>query len=64
MNRGDLIRHLRGHACEILRQGKRHEIWIHTETRETSPVPRHKSIDRLTVRKICRELGIPNPPGV
>lgn len=62
MNAGDFVRHLRGHGCDILRQGK-HEIWINPDNGQTSPVPRHRTVDRFLVKKICRELGIPSPPG-
>ncbi|MBL1149401.1 MAG: type II toxin-antitoxin system HicA family toxin [Armatimonadetes bacterium] len=62
MNKRDLVRHLRDNGCELLRQGK-HEIWFNPRNRQSSPVPRHNTIDRFLVRKICRELGIVRPKG-
>jgi hypothetical protein len=60
MSKNDLVRHLREHGCELLRQGK-HEIWFNSANGMTSPVPRHLQVDRNLVKKICRELGIPKP---
>jgi predicted RNA binding protein YcfA (HicA-like mRNA interferase family) len=63
VSKSDLVRHLRANGCELLRQGK-HEVWVNGKNHQTSPVPRHSRIDRFLVKKICRELGIRNPPGV
>lgn len=60
MTKAELRRHLLKHKCELIRQGK-HEIWFNAKTRMTSPVPRHHKIDRLLVKKICKELGIAEP---
>ncbi len=60
MSKADLVRHLHAQGCELLRQG-RHEIWINTANAHTSPVPRHDTIDRFLVKKICLQLGIPFP---
>jgi HicA toxin of bacterial toxin-antitoxin, len=62
MSKADLVSHLRSHDCLLIRQGK-HEIWFNPSKQMTSPVPRHQLIDRVLVKKIFRELGIPNPPG-
>ncbi len=37
MKLGDVERHLRGHNCEILRQGARHTMWWNPATGETKP---------------------------
>lgn len=63
MSKADLVRHLKANGCALLRQSK-HEIWFNSKNRQTSPVPRHNTIDRFLVKKICRELGVPNPKGI
>lgn len=60
MKKKEFVAHLRNNSSELIRQGK-HEIWFNPTTQMTSPVPRHTEIDRLLVKKICRELGIPEP---
>ena len=59
MKRGDLIRHLIDHGCELLREGRSHSIWVNPITEQTNPVPRHTEIDNQTARGICRNLSIP-----
>lgn len=61
MKRGKLVKHLTSHACELLREGKRHAIFINRENRQTAPVPRHADVDSKLVRAICKELGIEYP---
>lgn len=62
MSKRELVRHLRANNCEFVRQGN-HEIWRNRSGGQTSAVPRHTTIDRLLVRKICRELEIDVPKG-
>ena len=57
----DLVRHLRDHDCELLREGGNHSIYVNTTNAQVSAVPRHREINDFLVRKICRDLGIPNP---
>ena len=59
MKRGDLIRHLRNHGCEFVREGRRHSIWTNPDTNEIEEVPRHTEIRNHVARKICRKLSIP-----
>ena len=59
MKRGDLIRHLRNHGCEFLREGRSHSIWINSVTGDFDYVPRHTEIKNYMARKICRKLSIP-----
>ncbi|RMG24301.1 MAG: type II toxin-antitoxin system HicA family toxin [Armatimonadetes bacterium] len=61
MKRGDFLRHLRKQGCQLLRQGKKHEIWLNPANQQTAPVPRHQTIDRRLGREICRQLEIPPP---
>jgi mRNA interferase HicA len=61
MNRRDLIRHLMNHGCELVREGGKHSWWGNPKTGRRSAVPRHNEISNMLVRKICRDLGIPEP---
>ncbi len=59
MKRGDLIRHLRSHGCELLREGGRHSWWYNPALNKRSAVPRHNEISDLLAKKICKDLGVP-----
>jgi hypothetical protein len=61
MKRIDLIRHLERHACEFLREGDRHTVYVNRAIRKTSAVPRHREINDFLSRKICDDLQIPRP---
>jgi mRNA interferase HicA len=57
----DLIRHLQSNGCYLLREGGRHSVYVNPTNRATSAVPRHREINDFLARKICRDLGIPEP---
>ena len=59
MKREHLLRHLREHGCELLREGGRHSWWHNPVENRRSAVPRHREIDDGLARKICRDLGVP-----
>lgn len=59
MKREELIRYLRRHGCELLREGRRHSWWHNPSEHTHSSVPRHTEIDDDLARKICKDLGIP-----
>ena len=61
MKRVDLIRHLESHGCRLLRSGGKHDVYWNPENNRTSAVPRHREINDFLARKICRDLGIPEP---
>ena len=61
MKRQALIRHLESHGCYLLREGGKHSICMNPENSQTSIVPRHREINDFLARKICRDLGIPEP---
>ena len=61
MKRRDLIRHLEAHGCELLREGANHSVYVNRSARKTSTVPRHREINELLARKICRDLEVPEP---
>jgi len=61
MKRQHLIAHLLDHGCRLLREGARHSIYYNPASGATSSVPRHREINDFLARKICRDLGIPQP---
>ncbi|MBU0702848.1 MAG: type II toxin-antitoxin system HicA family toxin [Chloroflexi bacterium] len=61
MKRHALLKHLKRHGCELLREGSRHSIYWNPANRRTTSVPRHREIvDNLAI-KICEDLDIPRP---
>ena len=52
MKRGDLLRHLRAHGCDLLREGGRHSWWHNPNQNKRSSVLRHNEIDDLLASKI------------
>mgnify|MGYP001611528823 FL=1 len=61
MKRRELIRHIEKHGCEFLREGAKHTVYVNRKARKSSTLPRHREINEDLARKICRDLGIPNP---
>lgn len=61
MKRRELIRHLRAHGCELLREGGNHTVYINRAARKISTVPRHREVNEHLARKICKDLGVPTP---
>ncbi len=61
MKRRDLIRHLRAHGCEFLREGGNHTVYWNPATRRVSTLPRHREINDFLARKICLDLQVPAP---
>jgi mRNA interferase HicA len=61
MKRHDLLAHLREHGCLLMREGTRHSVYWNPVTRNTTVVPRHTEIANLLAKKICKDLGIPDP---
>ncbi|MBM3216953.1 type II toxin-antitoxin system HicA family toxin [Candidatus Poribacteria bacterium] len=57
----DLMRHLSAHGCEVIREGSKHTVVCNPANSRTSTVPRHRQIDDFLARKICRDLGVPDP---
>ena len=58
MKRRQLLKHLKKHGCELLREGGRHTVYWNPECRRTSTVPRHTEIIDQLAWKICKDLGI------
>ena len=63
MKRRDLVRHLRTHGCEFLREGGNHSVYVNRAKGKSSTVPRHRDVNDFLARKICRDLEIPEPNG-
>jgi predicted RNA binding protein YcfA (HicA-like mRNA interferase family) len=62
VKRRDLVRHLEAHGCVLMREGGRHSVYMNPRMRKASSVPRHREINELLARKICRDLEVPLPP--
>jgi mRNA interferase HicA len=63
MKRRDLERHLREFGCLLAREGSAHTVFVNPENGQTAAVPRHTEINTVTVREMCKQLGIPIPRG-
>lgn len=61
MKRSHLVRHLRRHGCELLREGARHSWWWNPALNKRSAVPRHVEIKDVLARKICKDLAVAEP---
>jgi predicted RNA binding protein YcfA (HicA-like mRNA interferase family) len=59
VKRRDLIRHLEQHACQLLREGGNHSIYVNRKAGRTSSIPRHTEINNDLARKICKDLDVP-----
>jgi len=62
MKRRELIRHLERFGCAFLDEGAQHSRYINlADPTRRSTVPCHTEIADLLARKICRQLGVPDP---
>jgi mRNA interferase HicA len=61
MKRVDLIRHLEENGCQLLRDRGKHSVYVNPAKNRVSAVPRHREINDFLVRRICRDLEIPQP---
>jgi mRNA interferase HicA len=61
VKRRELITHLKAHDCILIREGARHSWWGNPTNNRRSAVPRHNEIDDHLAKKICRDLGVPDP---
>ena len=61
MKRVDLLRYLAEHGCELLREGGRHSVYVNRRTGKSSTVPRHREINEILVRKVCKDLEVEPP---
>lgn len=58
MKRRNLLRYLEQHGCECLREGGSHTIYVNRQEQKVSTIPRHREIDEMLARKICKDLGV------
>ena len=58
MKRRDLLRYLEQHGCELLREGGSHTVYVNRAEQKVSTIPRHREIDEMLARKICKDLGV------
>lgn len=59
MKTQELIKLLKKNRCHVLRNGRKHDIWISSLTGKQFTVPRHKSeIPVGTLKNILRDSGI------
>ncbi|MGK5093708.1 type II toxin-antitoxin system HicA family toxin [Deltaproteobacteria bacterium TL4] len=58
MKRNVLLRHLRSHGCELLREGGNHSWWYNQTQNKRSAIPRHNEIKDILANKICKDLGV------
>lgn len=61
MKRTDLIRYLLEQGCEFLREGGRHTVYVNRIVGKSSTVPRHREINEILAKKICKDLEV-DPP--
>jgi predicted RNA binding protein YcfA (HicA-like mRNA interferase family) len=59
MKRRQILKHLKSHGCEFLREGRNHTVYYNPAKGKASTVPRHNEIDDLLAQKICKDLEIP-----
>jgi mRNA interferase HicA len=58
-----LERHLTDHGCRLAREAAKHEIWENPAAGQRTTMPRHREIKMPTAPGICRQFGVPPPPG-
>jgi mRNA interferase HicA len=63
VKRQELIRELERAGCELVRHGKRHDIYRNPAKGRQAPVPRHREIADSMCRLIRRQLGLPDRNG-
>ena len=61
MKRRGLLKYLETQGCVLLREGKKHSVFLNRLKNKVSTVPRHAELDDFLARKICRDLEIPPP---
>jgi predicted RNA binding protein YcfA (HicA-like mRNA interferase family) len=61
MKRRDLISHLIKEGCVLHRESAKHSVFLNPENGRLATVPRHRDIEILLARKVCRQLDISFP---
>ena len=60
MKRRALLKHLREHGCELLREGRRHSVYYSLATRQTTAAPRHAEIIDTPPTRSAATLASPS----
>jgi mRNA interferase HicA len=58
MKRSQLLKHLKDQGCFLLREGKKHSVFVNSKNNRTTVIPRHREIDDFLVFKICKDLDV------
>ncbi len=61
MKRREFERHLRENRCVFAKEGARHTIFVNSKNGKVAAVPRHTELKKELVRRVCRDLEIPDP---
>ncbi len=61
MKRVLLLKHLTRSGCQLKREGGEHAVWLNPANTKQTSVPRHREINDILVKVICKQLGIPVP---
>jgi hypothetical protein len=61
VKRRALLRELEKAGCELLRHGKRHDIYRNPANGQQAPVPRHREIADTLCELIRKQLGLAGP---
>ncbi|MFN9240102.1 MAG: type II toxin-antitoxin system HicA family toxin [Pseudanabaena sp.] len=56
VKRSDLVKYFEENGFYLLREGGNHSIY--TNNIKTSPIKRHRTIDRITAHAKCKQAGI------
>ncbi|MEM8894424.1 MAG: type II toxin-antitoxin system HicA family toxin [Bacteroidota bacterium] len=59
MKRNKLIKHLKQHGCQQLREGANHTVFSNPVNNRQSTVGRHRELSDILCNKVCQQLGIP-----
>jgi predicted RNA binding protein YcfA (HicA-like mRNA interferase family) len=57
MKKRDLVKILKKEGCEMIRHGRKHDIYHNPRTSKTEPVPRHNEINEKLAKKIIKSLS-------
>lgn len=60
MKRRAFIRELEQAGCELVRHGKRHDLYRNPANGRQAPVPRHSEIADTLCKEIRKQLGLGN----
>jgi len=58
MKRTELLKHLLKNGCILEREGRKHTLFFNPASGKSATVPRHREINTLTAKGICRDLTI------